>query len=457
MRRLALLAILVGFCGCNSRSGKPTQAAGEHETLATPVVNADTPSDAPHEDGDSDDATLRQVQKLTTQGQLATAVELCGNFIGTHPKSAEAFRLRALANAMRHNDADAVADFSTAIILEPKNAPYRIARGMFQLTHGNTTKAIEDFDAALKLDPKNTQAYNNRGMALVTSGDLKGAVQDFNKAIELDPKYVSCYTNRSYALAKLDRRKDAMTDLNVAINLDPKAAGAYDSRGVLYLEMNDVKKAVADFTSALKLVQSNPIYYHHRRAAYLKLERYEDAEADAARVEHLMQLVSLNEAVFRDRKACKPYLDRGQYLLEDGQLDDAIANFDHVITLDPNQSRAYIGRARALVRKGQFAKAVDDSSVALKLDPNEDAYAVRAEAHRKLHEYPEALADYDAAQRFDADVADTWLAYSKDLRTAGKTKEAEDALKRANDLKALDAPRIQRVAAAVPAATTKKK
>ena len=110
-----------------------------------------------------------------------------------------------------------------------------------------------------------------------------------------------------------------------------------------------------------------------------------------------------------------------------------------------------------MVRKGQFEKAIDDSSAALKLEANEDAYAVRADAHRKLHEFREALADYDAAQRFDADVADTWLAYSNIFRAAGKTKEAADALRRANDLKALDAPRIQRVAAAVPAKTTKTK
>lgn len=451
MRRLALLAILIGFCGCGSKSGQPSQAASDRENLANPVVNADAPRDAGHE-ADPDDAELRQVQKLTEKGQLADAVEAASNYIGTHPKSAQAFRLRALASAMRHNDADAAADFSTAIILEPQVAAHSIARGMFQLTHGNTTKAIEDFNAAIKLEPKNAQAHNNRGMARVTSGDLKRAVEDFNKAIEIEPKYVSAYTNRSYALAKLDRRKDAMTDLDVALNLDPKASGAYDSRGILYLEANDAKKALADFTSAIKLVQNNPVYYHHRRAALLKLERYDEAEADAARVEHLMRLVALNEAVFRDRKAAKPYLDRGQYLLEDGQITDAIANFDHVISIDPNQWRAYVGRARAFVKKGDFQKAIDDASTALKLESNTDAYAVRAEAYRKLHQFPEAIADYDAAQRFDADVADTWLAYAKDLRAAGKTKEAEDAVKRADDLRALDAPRIQRVAAtAAPA------
>jgi tetratricopeptide (TPR) repeat protein len=457
MRKLALLAALVCLCGCNSRSAKPPETASDHEALASPVVTADATHDASHaaapDQPDADDDSLRQAQKLTAQGQLAAAVEACSNFIGTHPKSAQAFRLRAVASAMRHNDADAAADFSTAIILEPQSASHRIARGMFHLTHGNTTKAIEDFDVAIKLEPKNAQALNNRGMARVTAGEIKAALEDFNKAIEIEPKYVSAYTNRSYALVKLDRRKDALTDLDVAVNLDPKAAGAYDSRGALYLELKDYKNALADFTSAIKIVQNNPVYYHHRRAVYLKLERYTEAEADGAKVEHLMQLVGINEAVFRDRRSPKPYLDRGEYLLADGQINDAIANFDHVISTDASQWRAYVGRARALVRKGDFQKAIDDASTALKLEQNEDAYAVRAEAYRKLHQFPEALADYDAAQRFDADVVETWIAYSKELHASGKTKEAEDALKRANDLKALDAPRIQRVAATTAAPT----
>jgi len=453
MRKLALLAAFVCTCGCNSRSAKPPESAADHEALASPIVTADASHAATQDQPDADDDSLRQAQKLTNQGQLASAVEACSNYIGTHPKSSQAFRLRALANAMRHNDADAAADFSTAIILEPQFAAHRIARGLFHLTHGNTTKAIEDFDFAIKLDPKNAQALNNRGMARVTSGEIKAALEDFNKAIELEPKYVSAYTNRSYAFVKLDRRKDAMTDLGVAINLDPKAAGAFDSRGTLYLETQDYKKALADFTKAIAIVQNNPVYYHHRRTALLKLQRYDEAEADGAKVEHLMRLVSLNESVFRDRQSPKPYLDRGNYLLADGQLGDAIANFDHVISLDAGQWRAYVGRARALVRKGDCQKAIDDASTALKLEQNEDAYAVRAEAYRKLRQFPEALADYDAAQRFDADVAETWIAYSKELRASGKTKEAEDALKRANDLKALDAPRIQRVAATAPAPT----
>jgi tetratricopeptide (TPR) repeat protein len=442
MRYFALLAATIWICGCGSHPAKAPESSADHKALEGAVVDADAHTEQP----DSDQATLRQVKKLTAEGQLAAAVELCGNFIGTHPKSAQALRLRAQANALRHNDADAVADFSTAIALEPQDASHCVARGFFQLTRGNTSKSIDDFTAAIKLDPKNAQAFNDRGMARVTTGELKQAVDDFNRAIELDPKYVSAYTNRSFALVKLDRRRDAMADLDHALELDPKAAGAYDSRGALRLEDHDYPKALADFTSAIKLERNNPTYYTHRRETYLKLERYPEAQADGTRIERLMQLNALNEAVFRNRLSPRPYLDRGDFLLEEGKIDDAIANFDHALELDAKQVRGLIGRARAWVRRGEFQKAVTDSTAALAIEPRDEAYAVRGDAYRKLSQFAKAVADYDAAQRIDAEVAETWLLYSRELRQSNHVKESDEALKRANELKSLDAPRISRVA-----------
>ncbi len=64
-------------------------------------------------------------------------------------------------------------------------------------------------------------------------------------------------------------------------------------------------------------------------------------------------------------------------------------------------------------RQGEFQKAIDDSTAALKIDSSEDAYGVRGDALRKLGQFAKAVADYDAAQRIDSDVAETWLAYSR--------------------------------------------
>ncbi len=179
MRWFALLAVVICLCGCGSRSSTPAGSSADQKGLQDAVVDAgasatDTiPKEIGKVDAESDRATLGQVRKLTADGKLAASVELCGNYIGTHPESAPAFRLRAEANALRHNDADAVADYSTAIRLEPKFAGHHVARGFFQLTCGNTSESIKDFDAALQIDPKYAPAYNDRGMARVTTGELK--------------------------------------------------------------------------------------------------------------------------------------------------------------------------------------------------------------------------------------------------------------------------------------------
>ncbi len=101
-----------------------------------------------------------------------------------------------------------------------------------------------------------------------------------------------------------------------------------------------------------------------------------------------------------------------------------------------------IGRARVLIRRGDFQKAVADCTAAVAIEAREEAFAARGDAYRKLGDYAKAVADYDAAQRFDADVAETWLLYSGELRKAGRSAESDQALKRANELKAFDGPRV---------------
>jgi tetratricopeptide (TPR) repeat protein len=458
MRRFALLAATIWLCGCGSHpptasessanqkaSDAPPATANAEPAAARPNSYLDAANSSLHELDPETQSALRQAETLTADGKLGLAVEALSRIIGDHPKTALAFLLRGQANAQRHNDADALADFSTAIELEPHKSTHYVARGFFQLSRGNTAKSIEDFNSALKLDPKDSHAYNDRGMARVTSGEVKQAIEDFNHAIELDPKSATAYTNRSFALIKLDRRNEALADLDRAIQLDPKAPGAYDSRGSLRLEANDYQRALADFTSAIKLEKNNPTYFSHRRETLLKLERYAEAQADASRIERLMQLEALNEAVFRNRRSPRAYLDRGDFLVEEGQIDNAIANFDRALELDPKQWRGLVGRARVWVRRGEFQKAIDDSTAALAIDPHEEAYAVRGDAYRKLGQYAKAVADYDASQRIDAEVAETWLLYSKSLHDAGNAKEADEALKRANELKALDSPRFGRV------------
>ena len=189
-------------------------------------------------------------------------------------------------------------------------------------------------------------------MARLTSGDIKKAIEDFNACIELDPTFVPAYNNRSFALAKSDRRQEALADLDKALELDPKAPGTYDNRGALLLDAQEYEKALADFTRAIQLDAYNGNYYVHRRIALTNLKRFAQAQADTVRIDRLGQLSRLNQAVFRDRENPKAYIDRGNYFLDDNELDNALANFNRALEIDAKNATALTQRSRTWLRRG---------------------------------------------------------------------------------------------------------
>ena len=53
--------------------------------------------------------------------------------------------------------------------------------------------AIAAFTEAIRLDPKDAVAYSERGRAYVEKGDLDKAIADCSEAIHLDPKLAKAY------------------------------------------------------------------------------------------------------------------------------------------------------------------------------------------------------------------------------------------------------------------------
>lgn len=85
--------------------------------------------------------------------------------------------------------------------------------GATKATDGDRAGAIADYTRAIKLDPKNVNAYNNRGSEKQNAGDIAGALADFSRAIEVNPLEADPYYNRgTIYFLKLDWKK-ALSDL----------------------------------------------------------------------------------------------------------------------------------------------------------------------------------------------------------------------------------------------------
>ena len=203
---------------------------------------------------------------------------------GLHAKA-----IAALArNAFERRDwPSAAAFYGAALGLQPVAWLY-YNRGYAYAEQGDLAQAIADYSQAIALDPQGAYAYNNRGHAYYTQGDLAQAIADYSQAIALDPQDAAAYTGRGYAYYTQGDLAQAIADYDAAIALDPQYAHAYNNRGNAYRDQGDLPQAVADYTQAIALDPKYAHAYNNRSVAYADQGDLAQAIADLQRARELL-------------------------------------------------------------------------------------------------------------------------------------------------------------------------
>jgi len=93
-----------------------------------------------------------------------------------------AFFGRGNCHSSKEAFADAIANFSKAIRLDPKFVAAYYQRGKVYARRQHYAKALQDFDEVIRLDPKVDAAYNSRAWLWATCPDAR--FRDGKKAIE---------------------------------------------------------------------------------------------------------------------------------------------------------------------------------------------------------------------------------------------------------------------------------
>jgi tetratricopeptide (TPR) repeat protein len=162
----------------------------------------------------------------------------------------------------------------------PEDALAFIQRGIAYRQKGDANRAIAEFSRALQIDPRNAQAYQGRGNALSSKADFDRAIADYSRALEIDPHLSLAYVNRGLAFVKKKDSARAIADYTAAIKLDPKLALAYLNRGSAFARRGDYDRAITDFTEALKLDGKLTLAYVNRGLAHAKKGIFDRAIAD---------------------------------------------------------------------------------------------------------------------------------------------------------------------------------
>jgi type IV pilus biogenesis/stability protein PilW len=109
------------------------------------------------------------------------------------------------------------------------------------------------------------------------------------------------------------------------------------------------------------------------------------------------------------RESAAFYLDIGVALYQKGRLDQAIAEFNKAIELNPRDAEAYNYRGSAYLQKGQVDLAISDYDQVLRLKPRDaEVYTDRGVAYGAKGQFDRAIADFNRAIELKPSYALAW-------------------------------------------------
>jgi tetratricopeptide (TPR) repeat protein len=353
-------------------------------------------------------ARLNRGKALAKRGSLAEAIADLSEALKLNPGTEEIYQERGEAYAGRKEIAAAEMDFAAVLRTNPSDARTYAARGWLYKAIGDDVRAKADFEQALKFADRAiaakaalAQAQYSRGEALAGLGDYDKAIAAYDEAIKLKPDNEAAYADRGIAYSLKGAKEQAIADLNKALELQPGYWHALNERGNLFVQSKDYAKAISGFDVAIEAGKDNAQAFNARGAVYRLKGDLDRAIADA------------NEAIRLSPKYADAYGNRAWAYSAQKDCGHAIADFTLALELNPKMAAARSGRGSCYIEKKDFAAAVADYDALVAQEPGAENRLERGQAYFRKGDYASALADFDEAIRLKPDM---WEAHSARAR-----------------------------------------
>ena len=207
---------------------------------------------------------------------------------------------------------------------------------------------------------KDFEDYNvQRGFEMLQNDeDLDEALKQFQTALEKNPR--NGYAHFFIGLIRLNNNENgnALSAFDLAVKHLPKKdkvmlALVQSKRALVHLELTDTTAALADLGTAIRLAPNDKIYYQQRGDLYYEMSRYDLSDRDYEQMQKL------------DKGDTYSYMGMGRNAVARKDYDRAIALYDHVVQLAPEDDSGYSFRAEAYLLRHEYPRAVEDFVTAI--------------------------------------------------------------------------------------------
>ncbi|ORX84578.1 mitochondrial outer membrane translocase receptor TOM70 [Anaeromyces robustus] len=316
-------------------------------------------------------------------------------------------------------------------------------------------KAIKQYTKAIELYPDSVY-YGNRAACYNNLGKMDEVIADCTEALKLNPNYIKALKRRAQAYEKVKNLEQALNDYTALCILDEFSDNSIVTANETVLKnyaeevtneiiKNRKPKLPSDtfITTYLDSFRTKQEYYDESNTSVWNEEQGESLFLDAIENTKLKNYKTASEQVdhalqagIKNNKMKAGALRlRGTYLYLANSMDEAIADLEESLKLDPENIQTHIKLASCLLEKGELEPSLElfDRAAMISSD-DPDLYYHRAHIKFMLTQYDDAIEDYKKSAELDPTFVFCYIqqgvAYYRNGSTPTAIKIFEDASKK---------------------------
>jgi tetratricopeptide (TPR) repeat protein len=233
---------------------------------------------------------------------------------------------------------------------------------IFRLTEDRSTPTRKETGSAAVVNanvPPEAQKEFDAGRAALVDDDAAGSILHFEKAVEIYPVFLEAQLALGTALMDVQKWSEAERALRQALEIDPKTANALFALGEIYFRQSKNAEAETAFQQGLVLAPRSA-------RAHLTLAQvyWQIASANKNQKEVSLNLENsyreVKQAVDLDPQLADAHVLKGNLLLRAQRGNEALAEFEEYLRLDPKGPRA--ATVRGLIKRIRAALQSSDST-----------------------------------------------------------------------------------------------
>jgi putative PEP-CTERM system TPR-repeat lipoprotein len=389
-----------------------------------------------------------------TQGKYAEALVEFRSAEQLDPNDGE-LRMRIAETYLRTGDGRKALDESVrAADLRPDDALAQLKAGSLLLHAARFDDARDRADKILEKDANNVDARVLKANALAGLKDSSGALTEIEDAIKTNPDRGATYANLGALQLRRGDRQAAEDAFKRAAELDPKSTAAQMALGNFYWNIGDFPSAEEHLKKAVEVSDGDPIALRFLACLYIATGRIRLAEDPLKRLADRTQAPedrfglaeyylllrndeaarAILEPLERDRQTsaeAKVRLAAIDY--RTGRRKEAFERLDAALQSDKPPQNGFLIRATLNLGDAHLDEALADVQSAIKIDPSSTPAHFLLGRIQTLRNQPDAaIAAYQEALRLNPRATDARIALAQlqmgqgDLDTA--VAMARDAL-----------------------------